>query len=233
MNQSQELTPELITRACEGEKDAFRAFYTHYNPTVRWAVGLRVYRWPELVPLFDDIVQEVWLRLMQRDGKVLRYFRSERGVPFSRYLAIISARLGWRLAKRHLRGSEEQDDVPSEQQASFISRLIDIDILNRLHALVQQHFCEKDYLLFVKHYVQGESIKQIGRVLGLSENAAHQRHHRMKRKLRRFASDLLADPPRNGTVEIVTTALILLATMSDVKYWQYPDSTEARGCFRS
>ncbi len=62
MNGSQpaDLPRDVIERALDGEPAAFRKLYESYDPTVRWAVGLRVYRWPTLVPQLEDIVQDVW-----------------------------------------------------------------------------------------------------------------------------------------------------------------------------
>src|SRR5262245_18557273 len=43
-----DLPPDVIARALDGESAAFNLFHRRYDPTVRWAVGLRIYRWPEL-----------------------------------------------------------------------------------------------------------------------------------------------------------------------------------------
>ena len=194
-----DLPREVIDRALDGDVAAFRRFYLHYDPTVRWAVGLRVHRWPSLVPLFDDIVQEVWVRLVHRDYKVLR------DVPFSRVLAFVATRLGWRLGKRHLKHPEpELFDVPDEEDWGFVMRMLHQDFLERLVTLVRERLDDKDVALFEGFYLEGQTIREIAVRLGIPENTAYQRHGRMRHKLSALAEDLLGERTSSGAPELAT-----------------------------
>ncbi len=213
---SKDLPYDDIEAGFEGKGAAFRRFYLHYDPTVRWAVGLRVYRWPKLVPLFDDIVQEVWTRLIRRNSKLLRYYRKDSSVPFSRFLSFIAARLGWRLAKKNLEypevGLEEVPEVPADDALGLMARMLRRDFLEKLMKLARERLDDKDLALLEGYYVVGEPIREIALRLEINENAAYQRHRRLLKKLADIAKDLVEEPAGAGAdlvAVLVATALLL------------------------
>lgn len=203
-----------IEAALAGEVGAFRRFYLHYDPTVRWAVGLRVYRWRELVPLYEDVVQEVWAQLVRRDCKVLRYYQHGRDVPFSRFLAFVSTRLGWRLAKRHLRHPHvelvEVPEIPEDEDLGLMARMLSEDFLAQLLARARERLDDTDFALLEGYYVEGETLRAIAQRLGINENTAHQRHRRLMKKLTDLLEELLGQRPRSAA-ELVAA---LVVTMS-------------------
>jgi RNA polymerase sigma factor (sigma-70 family) len=209
-----DLPQDVIARALDGEPAAFRKLHERYDPTVRWAVGLRVYRWPELVPQLEDIVQEVWCELTRRGCKRLRYHSLARGVPFSRFLALITARLGWRLAKRRL-GHPEQEAVDVlDGDDGFAMRLMNAQLFARLAALVDEKLDEKDRCIFHDHYVAGDTLKDIGARLALNENATYKRHERLLAKLHKLAEELLGQAPHERRPELVAVALAAMIELA-------------------
>lgn len=215
MTEDEELPLEIIERAIDGDRAAFRRLYLHYNPTVRWAVGLRVHRWPALVPLFDDIVQDVWWKLTRRNFKLLRYYSNDRGATFSRFLAVISTRIGWRLAKRHLDHLETGPvDVHEADAMDFTAELIQADFLDRLATLVRDRLDPKDYGLFEGYYVHGEKLKDIGERLGMNENTAYQRHRRLQKKVRDLADELLGEASSRIPSQLVVATLAALFVLA-------------------
>lgn len=203
-----------IEAALAGEVAAFRRFYLHYDPTVRWAVGVRVYRWPGLVPIYEDIVQEVWASLVRRDCKVLRYYENGRDVPFSRFLAFVSTRLGWRLAKKHLRHHAvelvEMPDVPEDEELGFMARMLSEDFLTQLLARARARLDDTDFALLEGYYVEGEAIREIAQRLGINENTAYQRHRRLIKKLTDLLEELLGQRPRSAA-ELVATLVVMMS----------------------
>ncbi|MEM7159607.1 MAG: sigma-70 family RNA polymerase sigma factor [Myxococcota bacterium] len=192
MTGAPEFDREFLDRVFLGDPTAFKDFYERYSPTVRWAVGMRVYRWPQLAPLLDDITQEVWLQLTRRRFKVLRYYNAAYGASFSRFLAVVSARLGWRIAKRRLEHPVEEmgpnDELDNDDLAS---RLINADILSRLVRMMKNRLEADDIQLFTRHFVEGEPLKDIGRAMGISDDAVYQRKHRLQKKILYMADDLI------------------------------------------
>lgn len=203
-----------IEAALDGDAAAFRRFYLHYDPTVRWAVGLRVYRWRELVPLYEDVVQEVWASLVRRDCKVLRYYKQGRDVPFSRFLAFVATRLGWRLAKKHLRHPDvelvEVPDVPEDEELGLVARMLSEDFLAQLLVRARERLDATDFALLEGYYVEGEAFRDIAQRLGINENTAYQRHRRLRKKLADLLEELLGPRPRSAA-ELVA---MLVATLS-------------------
>lgn len=209
-----DLPAEVIARALDGDAAAFRKLYARYDPTVRWAVGLRVYRWPELIPQFEDVMQEVWFELVRNKGKRLRYHDAARGVPFSQFLGFIAARLGWRLAKRRLGHPEhEAVDVPGGDDG-FAMRIMNAQLFGRLAALVDERLDEKDRCIFHDHYVAGDTLKDIGARLSLNENATYKRHERLLVKLNKLAEELLGQAPHERRPELVAVALAAMIELA-------------------
>lgn len=206
-----DLPREEIAAALAGDTAAFHRFFHHYDPTVRWAVGLRVYRWPALVPVFEDIVQEVWLSLIRRDCKLLRYYEHDREVSFSRFLAFITTRLGWRLAKRYLRHAEREladlSEEPEKEGVDLMMRLVRHDFLEKLLELARERLDEIDLALLEGYYFQGEPIQQIAKRLGIAEDTAYQRHRRLRQKLAALADELLGEDS-GGKTELVAMLVV-------------------------
>lgn len=205
-----------IEAALDGDAAAFRRFYLHYDPTVRWAVGLRVYRWRELVPLYEDVVQEVWASLVRRDCKVLRYYTQGRDVPFSRFLAFVATRLGWRLAKKHLRHPDvelvEVPDVPEDEELGLVARMLSEDFLAQLLARARECLDDTDFALLQGYYVDGESLREIAQRLGINENTAYQRHGRLRKKLVNQLEVLLGQRPRKAA-ELVAMLVVAVSLL--------------------
>jgi RNA polymerase sigma factor (sigma-70 family) len=212
-----DLPRDVIERALDGEPAAFRKLYESYDPTVRWAVGLRVYRWPKLVPELDDIVQDVWYELTRHACKRLRYHDRDRGVPFRRFLAYITTRLGWRLAKRRLGHAEAETSEAMElvegDDWGFVLEMMHADFLDRLVELVKVRLDETDRRLFEEHYVWGDKLKDVGARLGLNENATYKRNERLPGKLQRLAEELLGKP-KHGSPELVAAILATLVGLA-------------------
>lgn len=186
-----ELELHAIARALANPQgEAFRQLYSRYEPVVRWAVGCRVLRWPELVPSFEDVVQEVWIHLLRRREPLLGYDLG-RGVPFASFLALVSSRMAWKLAKRRLRHPlEELHDEPDDEDWDFTLALVRTDVLQQLANQVDA-LDERSRRFFYGHYVDGRMIKDVGAEVGLSDNASHVFKLRLEKKLVALAKALL------------------------------------------
>lgn len=197
-----DLPPDVIARALDGDRMALRQFYDAYDPTVRWAVAMRVRRWPELVTRFEDLVQEVWLELLRNGGKRLRYYTGDRGTSFRNFVGFISARYGWRRAKVVL-ARDERDALVVEGMGAeaeeldtldLVQRLIETDLFEQLSARVDAGLDEVERRIFHDHFVNGETLRAITKRLGLKDSTVQQRKRRMFDKLRALAGELLGEP---------------------------------------
>lgn len=217
----EELEIDAIARAlADPQGEAFRRFYCRYEPVVRWAAGCRVLRWPELVPSFEDVMQDVWIHLLRRREPLLGY-EPRRGVPFSSFLALVSSRTAWKLAKRRLRHPiEELHDEPDDEAWDFTLDLARTDVLQRLAEHVQA-LDRRSRRFFHGHYVDGRMIKEVGAELGLSDNASHVFKLRLEKRLVAMAKALLdrgssGDPHRGKGSLLIAVMIAALVAMFDV-----------------
>lgn len=211
-NDRTDLTTELRERAFGTDAAAFRQFFLHYDPTVRWAVSRRIRRWRELVPAFDDILQDVWFELLKDGCKRLRHYRGDNGAPFWRYLALITSRLAWRIGKRRLGHSEVPLIEAREAEADDLAaKVVQADIIEKLDRRVRETLDEIDQQIFEGYYVEGRRLKDLAIALGLRENAVHQRHRRLLDKLQRLARDLESVGGGPDLVAMTFAALTALA----------------------
>lgn len=213
-----DLPPEVIERALAGDEEAFKRFYRRYDPTVRWAVGRRVYRWPKLVSNFDDIVQDVWLELTRCGCKRLRYHDMNRGLPFWRFLALVSTRFAWRIAKRKLDHPIDELEGWVDEGCDFTVKIMHADFLNHLARRVEEELGETERRLFFGYYVRGEQLKDVGAELGMKEDATYKRKERLQKKLNGMAEELLAGPIATSP-EVVAMVLGAMLSIGPSGLW--------------
>lgn len=213
LSEPPDLPADVIARALDGDVVAFGAFYRRYDPNVRWAVGLRIYRWPKLVPELEDIVQDVWCELIKKGGKRLRYHDPARSAPFSRFVGLVSLRLAWRIGKKRLGHPEIDPGEVLDDGEVFEERLMAADVLDRLCALAKKRLDATDWALVEGYFVRGEQLKDVGAQLGMSENATYKRNERLQKKLQRLADELLgeAHPKAPGDLVAIAMGALVLA----------------------
>lgn len=201
-----ELATERVMAALDGDRSAFTDLYRCYAPTVRSAVAAVVRHRAELHPHHEDIVAEVWTRLLADDRRRLRTFDPSRG-PFGYYLRMRAFALGRVVADNVLRRARtvELDDPfhstfgRDELEGQVLGR----DELMRLERAVREQLAEVDLALFEQVLVLGRKVGEVAEELGLGRDAAYRRSHRLRRKVATIAEELglgLADPPRPSVV---------------------------------
>jgi DNA-directed RNA polymerase specialized sigma24 family protein len=163
------------------------------------------------VPLRDDIVQEVWVRLLRDRCKALRYYDETRGKSFGRFVAFVATQLGWRVGSRHLLppGTERVEASEAEDDGDLLMKMLRHDLLDRL--VERAKLKENDVELLVGHYFRGETIRQVAERLSINENTAYQRHGRLLERLAKLATELLEE--RAGSRAELVAVLVVAATL--------------------
>lgn len=192
-----ELSHEQVAAALAGDREAFGAVYLHYESAVRLAVIAAIRHRPALESEKDDLVNEVWERLLAEGCRRLRGYDPKRG-PFGYYLRMCAFAIARNLAalRRYQtapEGFDETIDVPSEQ-SGLEARVVSRDQLEMLSRRVEAHLDTIDASLFQGVFVEGRPIREIGESLGLGEDAAYRRAHRLKAKIQRLAEDAEGAP---------------------------------------
>lgn len=217
-----DLPSHVVERALDGDRVALRQFYGAYDPTVRWAVAMRVRRWPGLVTRFEDLVQEVWLELLRNGGKRLRYYKGDRGLSFRSFVGFIAARYCWRRARvvlaRDERDARVAEDLGSEQAErealDLMQRLIEADLFEQLTARVHAELDEVERRIFHDNLVEGETLRAIATHLGLKEATVQQRKRRLYDKLRALVDELLGEPIPTSPEQVAVVLATLYALAS-------------------
>jgi len=210
-----ELPPDRIAAALAGDRAAFGELYRCYAPRVRAAVVTAIRFRAELVPHLDDILAEVWARLLADGCRQLRTFDPARGA-FGYYLRMRSWALARMLAAQVLRRARlvELDDpfVSLFAEDGLEGKLQGRDALERLYAEVRARLDPIDLALFENVYVEGRKIEEVGRALGLGKDAAYRRSHRLRAKLQRIADELAKTP---GLGPVPLTVLLAFVAAAD------------------
>ncbi len=225
-----EISPSQLARALGGDKAAIAELYRCYHPTVRHAIGSRVRRWPALRPHFEDIVQEVWARMLARGCKPLQYFDPDRGIPFGFFIRMVSAQIAWEIGRGLVNKGTLEDLAPPRHSDSVdpTGQLIDREFLERLWEAVQQALDEIDLHIFRGLYLEQRKLKDIGAEKGLSEHAVYQRRRRLKQKINKLAEDLLqvrgraAGPTGSGAM---MAALVTFVSVVEGEHPRVPSSS--------
>lgn len=197
------ITPEQVTRALAGDPAAQGWLVEALTPEIQWQVGKMLRRWRtgtaagrELRQEIEDMVQEVFLELLEDDGKSLRRWDPER-LPLTAYVGYIarirtaevlrSRRSPWR---EHPSPDHELDrpatDATPEHQA--LSR----GELEKVYLCLLAGFSPDDGHLFDLLFVRQLAAQQVAEVICKSIDAVYKwrsRLYRRARKCRRLLSN--------------------------------------------
>lgn len=210
-----ELPPERVAAALRGDRAAFGELYRCYSPRVRASVVNAIRFRADLAPHLDDILGEVWARLLADECRQLRSYDASRGA-FGYYLRMRAWALARMLAAQVLRRNDVYmlDDpfVSLFAEDGLEGRLLGRDALERLHAAVNERLDRVDLGLFEEVYVKGRKIEEVGRELGLGKDAAYRRCHRLRTKIQRIADELAAEQP--GGTPVPTGMLAAFVAVS-------------------
>ena len=172
-----------IERLLEGDDSVWNTFVDRYTPSIYRAVQLTVA--PRLKPgsaelpdLIGDIVQEIFLRLVDRDYRLLRSYDSSRSAPVT-WLSIVARSTALNHLRKIKPGREENlseydiDSImapPAEEPEK-------IELPEKLLSPRQETVLR---LLFD----QDMSVREAARTLGVEEQSIRSAKHRALTRLR-------------------------------------------------
>lgn len=182
----------LVARASRGDRRAFGALYDALQPVIWAYVSRRVSTQADA----EDLVSRVFQRMLEN---LDRYDAKKAGV---RTWAFAIARnqvidhLRTRRAVVGLHEAGEDVHLTAVAPSDPVGRLDDQRRVARLQALVEDYPPQVREMLALR-FGDGLRYREIGELLGLSEDAVKQRFSRTVRELERR----LADPPNNRKAE--------------------------------
>lgn len=167
---------ELVALAREGDAQALNTLIEAHYPAM-YHLALKYTRDPERA---EDATQESCVQVLRH----LSQFRAES--RFSSWMARIvinSARLRYRGEKRLVPvGDALATERPSAEPEPE-KRVADKQLLDLVDRFLQDTR-DGDYQLFVRRFIDGESVKKISRETGISVPAIKTRVHRARQRLK-------------------------------------------------
>ena len=168
---------EVLTRASEGDRDAFGELYARYIDRIFNYVYYRTGNTHD--------AEDLTARVFQRAMKHIHNY-TDRGVPFSAWLYRIAHNL---VANWHRDRSRKQEipinDIPVLPSKGDLPeiRLVRTEEQDALLRLIRKLPPERQHLLILK-FVENLSNAEIGQIMGRSEGAIKSLYHRTLLALR-------------------------------------------------
>jgi RNA polymerase sigma-70 factor (ECF subfamily) len=148
-----------------------------------------------------DLAQEVWLSLLDDDGRVLRNYDPARGATLEGYVGMVSEReIGNRLQKLRAkkRGAAinaegvDVDDQPS-RNAGPESVVATAELAQRLGEHLESVLPPRGQLIFRYAFTDGLPPERIAQILSIEVQVVYNWQHRIRKTVREF---LESDAPR-------------------------------------
>jgi RNA polymerase sigma-70 factor, ECF subfamily len=190
----EETDPALITRAREGDPDAFRVLVERYSVKL-FQLAFRMTGNEQDA---EDVVQETFLRA----HKQLERFESRAG--FGTWLHRIAANCSLDLLRKRKRHEVPVDSVElvwKEPASTLLShapspddQVFHLEVQQKVEAVMEQ-LTPMERTAFVLRHFEGRSIEEIGSVLGAGPSATKQSIFRAVQKMRRALEPVLNATP--------------------------------------
>lgn len=219
MTGKDELDADTIHQAIWGEAPgsgrAFARLYAHYEKPVRYGVARAAHR-RGYTHQVDEIRQEVWVRLLDRDRKMLRYYDPERG-PLGPFLA----RMAYQQALQIIDPRSRRDDITTPLRYEAIDRgdsrlvaeIVQSDLYRRLLVRAQAELEELDLLIVREVHLGQRRFRDVALEHGVRPERLYKRNERLLKRLARWGEELLADP-RQPPVPPGVVLLLLVAGLA-------------------
>jgi len=202
------MTPEdtasLIRRALEGDQTALTELVAMLTPVIQARVARTLLARRSLLAggrsvreEVEDLSQDVFLKLFDRDGRVLRSWQPERGLSLPNFVGLVAEREVLSFLRSGRRNPwkeepsftddeidiEDPDDGPEEIAASreYLELLLD-----RLHEELSPLGWQLFNLLFIQELSQAE----VQAASGLSADAVYAWRSRLRRAARRVLDEM-------------------------------------------
>jgi RNA polymerase sigma-70 factor (ECF subfamily) len=194
----QDLAPnDLIAQCVAGTVEAWDEFVRRWHRLIADVVFRTARRWEQAsVGVFEDLVQDVYLRLAANEWQVLKEFKSAPSDAFAGYLKVVAANVvmdHFRAARAVRRSglepasSFELSDMSSTKQDERKILFDEIDML------LKKEVSERDRKIFWLYYRLGLTAKQIAAfpTIGVTAKGVESVLHRLTKFVRkRMSSDL-------------------------------------------
>jgi RNA polymerase sigma factor (sigma-70 family) len=187
---------EFLERCLAGDPGSRSEFVERYGALIRFAMssvlrqrGIRLP--PEDV---DDLFQGIVLSFFERDCRRLKLYEGRNDASFATFVRVCATRQTLDRLRQLRRRAAVTVDAESLPERGGIAELPDEASGPEARTLATQQVAQlrdvvlalppREQLLIRLHLVDGHSISEVARVLGISDNATHVLKSRVRTKLR-------------------------------------------------
>lgn len=204
MTTSEELDADIIHEALWGKPPgsgrAFRRVYEHYELRVRNAVA-RAAQHSGYLHRVEELRQDVWVRLLERDRKLIRYYKPECGSlgSFLCRIAYQQTLSAVQLDRRQVTGDPfiprvpefETEDLPDDDALHIVANVIQGDIYRKIMARAAEELEEIDLLVIREVYVGQRTFREVAVEHRVKPERLYKRNERLKKKLIAWSEQLI------------------------------------------
>ncbi len=185
-----------VTRFIRGDRNAARSMLRRLTPVIQSRVRSTLRRRSSsLSP--DDVVQEVWVTLMQDDKRLLRRYDPARGSSLEGYVGGIADRVTSDAVRRSRAGKRDVartvSGLPSqvEDARGAVDRpILDRDLLERLFTHLEETLPRKGRLVLRCVFGDGLSTREAADALGVSQQVVHNWKFRIRKDARAYLAEV-------------------------------------------
>lgn len=190
------IEPDDIDRALDGDEDAMRVLVQALRPAVQMEVAWTLQRFTPRGRGRDprqelaDMVQEVFLSLLEQDGRALRAWNPSRGRTLASFVRLIARHQVISLVRSDRRCPWTEDPTPVEDMEleptpSPEASIADRDEARRVMNKLRDELSTRSMLIFESLYIEHRSVEEVCGEFGLTKDALYAWRSRLKQKLNR------------------------------------------------
>lgn len=201
---------QLVEAALKREPAASDSLITQLTPVIRHRVGRVLMRSAALrgrnVERHEvlDLIQEIFVVLLDRDGRVLRAWDPERGLSLANFVGLVAEREAaafLQSGRRSAWAESPTDDLflaqtaaDSEPERGLASK----QLLERLLERLRARLSPRGFAMFHALYVQQQEIEVVAERFAISANALYTFRNRLRTEVQEIRQELGASPAMTG-----------------------------------
>ena len=174
--------------------------------TIRTTVNYLRHRYKSSFYDSHDFAQEIWIRLVSNDGRLLKQYDSKRGMSFASYIRMITEREMFNiLRKEYAETRERNHSVGFDDSWNALSSPVALDtalearnLEQKLHDWLCHRLSDRGIEVLHAIYYQGYAAPDAALRLGLSTQVIYNWQHKIRTMSREFlSSERYRLPPQN------------------------------------
>lgn len=200
----------LVERALTGAPDAVRALVTAITPVVRARVArilLRraaAARGRDVAQELDDLSQDVFVALFERQGRILKTWNPDGGLSLSNFVGLVAERRTTSALRSRRQSPWTEDPTapadlgPAAGSGGFEKAVGQRSLLRALLDRLRSELSPKGMMMFEMMMIEQRPVADICAATGMSSGAVYAWRSRLARQARELRDGLLAEAATAG-----------------------------------